>query len=114
MKKKRFVGLISVALAAVMLCSVFLSGCGLFGSGDDGNNNNTQTTPTEYTIQYTDDVGAHTLTVTDGATYSLETMPERLGYDFMGLFDAKTGGTQYVDETGQSLTPFTDKKNIRT
>ena len=113
MKKKRFVGLIGVALATVMLCSVFLSGCGLFG-GDNNNddNNNNNNTPAEYTIQYTDDAGSHTLTVSDGATYALEAVPERLGYDFLGLFDAKIGGTQYVDETGQSLAPFTDKKNM--
>ena len=111
MKKKRFVGLISVALATVMLCSAFLSGCGLFG-GDNNNDDNNNTTPTEYTIQYTDDLGSHTLTVADGATYALEAVPERLGYDFLGLFDAKIGGTQYVDETGQSLSPFTDKKNM--
>lgn len=111
MKKKRFVGMIGVALATVMLCSVFLSGCGLFG-GDNNNDDNNNTTPTEYTIQYTDDLGSHTLTVTDGAAYSLEAVPERLGYDFIGLFDAKVGGTQYVDETGQSLAPFTDKKNM--
>ena len=112
MKKKRFVGLISVALATAMLCSVFLSGCGLFGGGDDNDNNNNNTTPTEYTIQYTDDVGTHTLTVTDGATYSLEVLPERLGYDFLGLFDAEVGGTQYVTANGSSLAPFTDKKNM--
>ena len=111
MKKKRFVGLISVALAMVMLCSVFLSGCGLFGA-DNNNDNNNNTTPTEYTIQYTDDVGTHTLTVTDGATYSLEVIPERTGYDFLGLFDAEVGGTQYVTANGSSLAPFTDKKNM--
>lgn len=111
MKKKRFVGLISVALAMVMLCSVFLSGCGLFGGGNNNDDNN-NTTPTEYTIQYTDDVGTHTLTVTDGATYSLEVIPERTGYDFLGLFDAEVGGTQYVAANGSSLAPFTDKKNM--
>lgn len=110
MKKKRFVGLISVALATVMLCSVFLSGCG--GDDNDNNNNNNNSTPTEYTIQYTDDVGTHTLTVTDGATYSLEVLPERTGYDFLGLFDAEVGGTQYVTANGSSLAPFTDKKNM--
>lgn len=111
MKKRSFVGLISVALAMVMLCSVFLSGCRLFG-GDNNNGDNNNTTPTEYTIQYTDDVGTHTLTVTDGATYSLEVIPERTGYDFLGLFDAEVGGTQYVAANGSSLAPFTDKKNM--
>lgn len=111
MKKKRFVGLISIALATVMLCSMLLSGCGLFESGifgggdDDGSS-------TQYTIQYTDDVGTHTLTVADGAIYALEVIPERTGYDFIGLFDAEVGGTQYVTANGSSLAPFTDKKNM--
>ena len=113
--KKRFTGLIGVALAMAMLCSLVLSGCGIFGGGNNNNNNNNkdeQTTPTEYTIQYTDDVGTHTIKVTDGATYALEVLPERTGYDFLGLFDAEVGGTQYVTANGSSLAPFTDKKNI--
>lgn len=110
--KKIKMAILSCAMAVVMAGASLFAGCGLFGGGDDNDNNNTQTTPAEYTIQYTDDAGSHTLTVTDGAAYSLEAVPERLGYDFIGLFDAKVGGTQYVDETGQSLAPFTDKKNL--
>ena len=110
--KKIKMAILSCAMAVVMAGASLFAGCGLFGGGDDNDNNNTQTTPAEYTIQYTDDAGSHTLTVTDGAAYSLEAVPERLGYDFIGLFDAKVGGTQYVDETGQSLAPFTDKKNM--
>lgn len=112
MKKKRFVGLVSVALAMAMLCSLFLSGCGLFGGDNNNDDNNNNTTPTEYTIQYTDDVGTHTLTVADGATYALEVLPERTSYDFIGLFDAEVGGMQYVSANGSSLAPFTDKKNM--
>lgn len=100
---KKNQGLVGIIMVAVILCLTCLSGCGLF----DNNK-----TPTEYIIQYTDDTGTHTLTVADGAPYSLEVLPVRLGYDFIGLFDAKVEGTQYVDETGQSLAPFTDKKNI--
>ena len=106
MKKKK-VGLMSIVLAIAMLFSAFLSGCSLFSGGDG-----TPTEPTEYTIQYTDDSGTHTLTVTDGATYALEVLPERMGYDFIGLFDAEVGGTQYVSANGSALSPFSDKKNL--
>lgn len=109
--KKKLAGIISIALAAGLFCTMFLTGCGLFGTGDSNDDDSAQT-PTEYTIQYTDDVGTHTLTVTDGAPYALEVLPERVGYDFLGLFDAEVGGTQYVSASGASLAPFTDKKNM--
>ena len=109
--KKKLAGIISIALVAGLFCTMFLTGCGLFGTGDSNDDDSAQT-PTEYTIQYTDDVGTHTLTVTDGAPYALEVLPERVGYDFLGLFDAEVGGTQYVSASGASLAPFTDKKNM--
>lgn len=96
MKKKRLVVLIATIAAIVMSATVFF-GCD--GAGD-------------YTIQYTDDKGAHTITVTDGMPYSLDEVPTRTGYDFMGLYDREVGGTQYVSASGSSLAPFSDKKNI--
>ena len=98
---------IILLLAAVMAFSVLLAGCGLFDSGKGGGNN----TPGTYTIQYTDDAGPHTLTVTEGMPYSLESVPYRYGYEFLGLFDAETGGTQYVGANGSSLAPYADKEN---
>lgn len=109
--KKKLAGIISIALVAGLFCTMFLTGCGLFGTGGSNDDDSAQT-PTEYTIQYTDDAGTHTLTVTDGAPYALEVLPERVGYDFLGLFDAEVGGTQYVSASGASLAPFTDKKNM--
>jgi len=88
-------------IACTMLFS--LCACNLF---DDE-----PPTPT-YTIQYTDDFGIHTIEGSDGMTYSLDKLPSRVGYDFMGLYDSETGGTQYVLSTGLSLSAFTDKKNI--
>ena len=78
-----------------------------------GNTNSEETNDsTTYTLQYTDDAGTHTITVTDGEPYSIEELPTKDGYTFMGLYDAKTGGTQFVDETGASVSIFTDKKSI--
>ena len=100
---KKRITLICCLMAALISCSVIFSGC-----TDD----NTSPAPTEYTIQYTDDAGLHSLSVKSGAVYSLDVLPEKYGYEFLGLFDAKSGGTQYIDETGSSLSAFTDNKNM--
>lgn len=110
MMNKKSISSIGIVLLIWMFCLVLLSSCGLFGSG--GNDDGGQSALKEYTIQYTDDIGTHTITVIDGATYSLEVLPERTGYNFLGLFDAEVGGTQYVNAKGTSLAPFTDKKNL--
>lgn len=105
--KKKLVAKISLFLAMVLTISVALTGCGgLFGGGDDPNEK-----PKDYTIQYSDDAGTHTLTVTSGMPYSLESVPYKYGYEFLGLFDAQTGGTQYVGANGASLSPYNDKEN---
>lgn len=102
--KKFITCFLSMALATVMAFS--FAGC--FGDDDTP----VDTTPKEYTIQYTDDLGAHTITVTDGMPYSLDVVPTKNGYTFMGLYDAEVGGTQYVAANGSSLSPYTDKKNM--
>ena len=101
--KKNFIAKMSILLACIMLICVSLTGC--FGSGGD----NSDPTPKEYTIQYSDDAGIHTLTVTEGKLYSLESVPYKFGYEFLGLYDAQTGGTQYVGADGGSLSPYNDK-----
>ena len=110
MMNKKSISSIGIVLLIWMFCLVLLSSCGLFCSV--GNDDGGQSALKEYTIQYTDDIGTHTITVIDGATYSLEVLPERTGYNFLGLFDAEVGGTQYVNAKGTSLAPFTDKKNL--
>ena len=65
-----------------------------------------------FVIQYTDEIGVHSIEVKNGDIYSIEAIPEKYGYDFVGLFDAEIGGTQYVSSTGSALAPFSDKKNL--
>lgn len=65
-----------------------------------------------YVIQYTDDTGTYSIDVKQGEPYSISAIPTREGYDFLGLFDAEVGGTQYVNAHGASLTPFADNKNL--
>ena len=109
--KKRITILVALLLVVVSAMSVVLAGCGMFGDKGGGDNNQ-QTEPVTYTIQYTDDAGTHTITVQSGQPYSIETIPQRNGYEFTGLFDAQTGGTQYVAANGSSIAPFTDNKNM--
>lgn len=99
MKSKTLTIIICIVLITTM--SMSLTACDLFNSD-----------PKEYTIQYTDDSGLHELTVTEGNLYSLETIPEREGYIFAGLFDAEIGGTQYVSATGSALSAFTDGRSM--
>lgn len=107
MRKK--ILLIMVLLCCVVCLLLFAVAC-----NDDSENQdpNQSGVATSYVIQYTDNTGTHTLEVTPGAPYSMPSIPEKEGYEFSGLFDAETGGTQYVNAQGASLSPFTDNKNI--
>ncbi len=102
---KKFIAKMSVLLASVMLVCAALTGCSMFGGGSNSKG------PIEYTIQYSDDAGTHTLTVTEGMPYALESVPYQYGYEFLGLYDAQTGGTQYVGANGASLAPYSDRGN---
>lgn len=102
MVKKRRLQIRYRMISMLFLCaiSVFLVGCSkLVGES-------------VYTIQYTDDAGTHQITVEKGMPYAMEAVPVKEGYVFTGLYDAETGGTQYVTAMGASLSPYTDKKNI--
>ena len=96
MKKKIIISVCVAAAAAA--CSAALLGC-------DGGQK-------EYVIQYTYDGSTYQITVEKGMPYALDTVPEKTGYTFTGLFDAETGGTQYVSAAGASLSPFTGGKNL--
>ncbi len=97
---------ISILLVALIaLACLLLVSC-------DGTDESSSSTDVTYTIQYTDNTGNHSITVKNGDVYSLESIPEKFGYEFLGLFDLESGGTQYVSATGNSLSPFTDNKNM--
>ena len=104
-KIKKIVSMCCAVLSAAIIMSAAFAGCN-FGNSD------TTTDPVVYTIQYTDDEGTHTIEVESGDPYSIQSIPQREGYDFMGLYDSETGGTQYVSANGSSVTPFNDNKNI--
>ncbi len=97
--------IILLSVALVMLLVLSFTAC-------SGNGETEPPTPESYTIQYTDNTGNHTITVKTGEVYSLETIPQKTGYDFLGLFDMEEGGTQYVTSTGNSLSAFNDGRNL--
>lgn len=104
MKKK--ITLIVSVITVLVTCMGLLVSC-FWGGGS-----NDKDEPQTYTIMYTDDAGKHEITVTDGMPYTLESVPYKKGYVFLGLYDAEVGGTQYVTASGASVSPFTDKKNM--
>lgn len=106
--RKKFL-LMMVLLCCVVCLLLFAVAC-----NDDAENQDPDQSgvATSYVIQYTDNTGTHTLEVMPGAPYSMPNIPQKEGYEFTGLYDAETGGTQYVNAQGTSLSPFTDNKNI--
>ncbi len=102
MKKLRFI-------LAILL--VFLSAtCILVACNKDNEGDNLP--PATYTIQYVDDSGTHNISVSTGELYSLDSIPSKKGYEFIGLFDAEQGGTQYVHSNGSAIAAFTDNRNL--
>lgn len=106
----RKVKLIGALLAFIIICLACFTACDFFNNligkddEDDGK---------EYTIMYSDGEEVYTLTVKNGELYSIsKPLPYKEGYEFSGLFDAETGGTRYVNSTGISVAPFTDKKHM--
>ncbi|MDE7075880.1 MAG: InlB B-repeat-containing protein [Clostridia bacterium] len=93
---------------AMLLCLVTALGCALAGCSFGGGGGGSK----EYTVQYSDDDGLHTLTVTDGLMYSIESIPSKTGYDFIGLFDSESGGTQHVNANGTSVAAFSGGSNL--
>ena len=90
--------------AATVLAAVLLGVTPIAGCINDA--------PKNFTIQYTDDNGTHQLMVTGGESYVLESVPQRTGYDFLGLFDQIEGGKQYITAQGNSLAVFNNNLNI--
>lgn len=103
MKKK-------ILLTTIVVCMAIIA-VSLIGCTDDSEESPSLSEVT-FTIQYTDDTGTHTINVGYGMPYALESIPQRTGYDFTGLFDAQVGGTQYVDANGASIAPFNETKNL--
>ena len=112
--RKRIKSIGIVIVAFVLICSMMLAGCDLSGVNTPFGPKPPEESeePVVYTLQYTDDGGTHQIEVQSGALYTIESIPQRKGFDFIGLFDAEINGTQYVSASGASLAPYTDNKNM--
>ena len=106
MRNKVFLTL--AAICCLILTLGVLAAC----NDEKGEGGQSATTGESYVIQYTDDTGTYSIDVKQGEPYSMSAIPTREGYDFIGLFDAEVGGTQYVNAKGSSLAPFSDGKNL--
>lgn len=102
MKKKLYIILLGILTFCTTSCSLI----------NLGSEEEIIQTETQYTIQYTDHNGIQTISVESGDVYSISSIPQKEGYTFTGLFDAEIGGTQYVTSSGNSLSAFSDNKNI--
>ncbi|MDE7164272.1 MAG: InlB B-repeat-containing protein [Clostridiales bacterium] len=101
--KKHVTIVFCLAIALIACCAVLLIGCGLFEPELTGH---------EFTVTYTDNTGDHTLTVRNGFEYELEDVPAMTGHTFLGLYNAETGGKQYVKADGKSVGIYEDKADI--
>lgn len=99
----------TVAIIVLLVLSISIVFMACDKDKDEGTGNNTDKT---YTIQYADESGLHTIEVKNGDLYSIEELPSKTGYKFIGLYDAEVGGTQYVNAQGSAVSAFTDNKNI--
>ena len=91
-------------VCVAVICVSMLAAC--------DNKEPTATDDSTYTIQYTDESGTYKVEVKNGEAFTFDRVPSKTGYEFVGLFDAKVGGTQYTDNFGASLSAYTDKKNL--
>ncbi len=116
MKKTKRILVFVCALMSIIIIAGALTGCSFFDGLFDKEEQEDEAPVTEeqkdYILQYTDDDGTHTIDVTVGQPYSITSIPHRIGYNFIGLFDAQVGGTQFVNEMGSSVSVFTDKRNM--
>ncbi len=104
--KKKTINFASIMLVIALLLTAFV-GC----SKSDGKADDVPQIK-EYTIQYSHDGGTETISVKSGDLYSIPIIPQKEGYDFVGLFDSQVGGVQFVDASGSCLSSFTDDKNL--
>ena len=91
-------------VCVAVICVSMLAAC--------DNKEPSATDDSTYTIQYTDESGTYKVEVKNGEAFTFNKVPSKMGYEFVGLFDAKVGGTQYTDNFGASLSAYTDKKNL--
>ncbi|MBO5338530.1 MAG: InlB B-repeat-containing protein [Clostridia bacterium] len=102
------------ALKLILVFVLLFSALFVLGAcGEDNNSDNTPIDPDKvFNIQYINNEGLQTIKVKHNTAFSIDNLPSKQGYDFLGYFDSEEGGTQYVDALGGSLSSFTDYKDM--
>lgn len=102
------------ALKLILVFVLLFSALFVLGAcGEDNNSDNTLIDPDKvFNIQYINNEGLQTIKVKHNTAFSIDNLPSKQGYDFLGYFDSEEGGTQYVDALGGSLSSFTDYKDM--
>lgn len=67
----------------------------------------------KYTINYDYEEQNYTVQVTSNQNYSLNNLPVKYGYTFIGLYDAEVGGKRFIDENCNSVEPFKLNRDIK-
>lgn len=67
---------------------------------------------TVYIVTYESEGKTSTLYVEYRKPYSLKTIPAKKGHRFLGLYDQREGGTQFVDEYGKSVGTYRESTDI--
>ena len=102
MKKLVWVLLILLALACFAACD------DPSDSEDPGNNRDPEGNAEEsITITYYLDAGQSPITVNVSRGFTLSPIPTKEGYEFLGLYDAPSGGSCIVDANGNAAVSFT-------
>ena len=108
-KKKR---ILFGAICALLLSLFLIAGCEFNGNFGFNDGEKPKPSDTVYVIQYHDGESLQRIEVKNGDVYAMEKVPQKTGYDFLGLYDAEEGGVQYVNSLGSCVQPFADNRNL--
>ncbi len=104
---KRILGLI-LSVLFITCCSLLIIGCSSADSGDNGG-----TDANHITITYYDEFSAEAKTKDILKESTSNTIYlSKLGYTFLGLFDARTGGIEIFNSTGSQVVPLVSNTTL--
>lgn len=99
-----------------LLCSFIFSIIllGVCGCGNKETKEEEQIPEKTYSIMYTDASGnVNNKEVKYGSTYTIDVNNmEKVGYEFLGMYDAEVGGTKYTNSKGMSLSTYNDNYDL--
>ncbi len=88
-------------LAVLLICAVMLFTVSACAQNDK-----------TFTVSYADNGQIYEIEVKRNNLYSIEEIPFKQGYEFLGLFDKEEGGNIYIDKNGTSINKFKLNKDL--